>query len=931
LIFFHKIFNSNFLLIPKPILMRKLYLIIACIALLCFSKYTRAQAPAISYSGAVKFTVGTKATLGAPKNTGGAIPKEIYSKVATLAGSGYYGYKDTLAKYARFENPVSVAVDSKGNMYVADANLNMIRKISAKGVVSTFAGNPKKGAVNGQDTAARFSYPTGVTVDKDDNVYVADFSNNMIRKITPTGMVSTFAGHVNYGNKDGNGTAARFNLPYSLAYDATSGNIIVADSYNNMIRAITPSGDVSTIAGTGAPGRDDGPGLRATFKVPYSVAVDKNGIVYVADQGNNCIRQVFTAASGPGFVHTFSDTTYISPYGIAVDNLNRVYLSTVEAYNIIQFDKSGKQIGQHPFSGGSYRTFNDATDTLSSYRGSMGLTFDGKNNLLIADPGNDRIRKVAVNGYTVSPRLPLGLSIDSAGVINGTPLSVWPAKDYTVTAYNGSGSSSAKVNITVGIGSQTITFNKLQAVNYGAIDYSPLATSADTVIKIRYSSSDTAVATIVKDKIHIKGAGTTTITANQDGNVNYTAAVPVSQPLTVNKAVLTVTADDKIKTVLKDNPPLTVGYKGFVYGQDTTVILIRPSISTTATKNSAAGTYPITATGATAKNYTFNYVAGKLIIAPVPVITATGSTTIVKGGSVTLSVSPSTGYAYQWAVDGKEIPGATTNSYVATKTGAYTVAITANNYTTYSLYVSVLSQLQLPPNNFNISVVSATCKGSNNGLIHIAALQKLKYTAALTGNGLNKSYPFTDSLTVNNLSPGEYNICFSVDDEIFSRCFQVKVTEPKDLSVYSTVDPKLNNLNLQLDGGTSFRIVLNSATYNTTQKEISLPLSAGYNKLSITTDNLCQGIIEKVIIVADKIVPFPNPFQNILNVNIGNQIINNVGVNVINTMSGKTVLNNKYTNQSGVMQFDMSALPNGVYYLNLNLDNNKSGYKIVKK
>lgn len=910
--------------------MRKFYLVITCL-ILFIAKNSFAQAPAISYSGAVKFTVGKTATLAAPKNTGGAIPAEIYSKVSTLAGSGFYGYKDTLAKYARFENPVSVALDSKGNMYVADANLNMIRKISAKGVVSTFAGNPKKGAKNGQDTAARFNYPTGVTVDKNDNVYVADFSNNMIRKITPAGLVSTFAGNVNDGNKNGNGTAASFNHPYSLVYDAKSGNIIVADTYNNMIRWITPSGDVSTIAGTGAPGRIDGFGSKATFRIPYSVAVDKNGIAYVADQGNNCIRQVYTASNGPGFVNTFTDTTYISPYGITVDNLNRVYLSTVEAYSIIQFDKAGKQIGPLPFSGGSYKTFNDATDTLSSYRGSMGLTFDGKNNLLVADQGNDRIRKVAVNGYTVSPRLPLGLSIDSTGVISGIPLSISPAKDYTVTAYNGSGSSSAKVNITVGIGSQTITFNKLQAVTYGAVDYSPLATSTDTVIKIRYSSSDTTVATIVKDKIHIKAAGTTTITANQDGNVNYTAAVPVSQPLTVNKAVLTVTADDKIKTILKDNPALTVGYKGFVYGQDTTVIITRPVISTTATKNSAAGTYPITATGASAKNYTFNYVAGKLIVAPVPVITATGSTTIVKGGSVTLSASPSTGYTYQWAVDGKEITGATTNSYVATKTGAYTVAITANNYTTYSLYISVLTQLQLPPNNFNISVVSATCKGSNNGLIHIAALQKLKYNAALTGNGLNKSYSFTDSLTVNNLSPGEYSICFSVDGEIFSQCFQVKVTEPKDLSVYSTVDPKLNNLNLQLDGGTSFKIVLNSVTYNTTQNEISLPLSAGYNKLSITTDNLCQGVIEKVIIVADKVVPFPNPFQNVLNVNIGNQTISNVGVNVINTMSGKTVLNNKYTNQSGVMQLDMSALPNGVYYLNLNLDNNKSGYKIVKK
>lgn len=909
--------------------MRKLYFSVFCLTLLLFSKYTHAQAPAISYSGAVKFTVNTKAALAAPKNAGGAIPTEIYSKVSTLAGSGYYGYKDTVTQFARFENPVSVAFDSKGNMYVADANLNMVRKISKAGVVSTFAGNPKKGAKNGQDTAARFNYPTGVAVDKNDNIYVADFSNNMIRKITPAGLVSTFAGNVNDGHKDANGTAASFNHPYGLIYDRGEGSIIVADTYNNKIRKISYLGDVTTIAGTGAPGRDDGFSTTATFKIPYSVTIDNNGIIYVADQGNNCIRKIYQG--NPGIVRTFSDTTYQSPYGITVDNSNRLYLSTVEAYGIIQFDSNGKQIGTVPFSGGSYKTYNDATDTLSSYRGSMGLTFDGQNNLIVADAGNDRIREVAVNGYTVHPRLPLGLSIDSTGVISGIPLTISPATDYTITAYNNSGSASAKVNITVGIGSQTITFKKLPAVTYGATDFDPLATSTDTVIKIHYTSSDPTVATIVKDTIHVVGAGTTTITATQAANQNYTAAVPVSQLLTVNKAVLTIAAEDKNKTVLKDNPPFTVTYKGFVNAEDTTVVTTRPIASTTATANSGVGIYPITVTGAVAKNYSFNYVAGKLTVYPVPVITATGSTTIANGGSVLLSASPTTGYTYQWSVDGNIIPGATSNTYTATKTGGYTVAITANNYTTYSLYTSVLSQLQLPPNNFNIQVTSATCKGSNNGSIHVTAKQKLKYTVSFSGNGLNDSYAFTDTLTKGSLSPGNYTLCFSVDGEIYNQCFQVNVTEPKDLSVYSTVNKDLNNLNLQLNGGNSYKITLNNVTINTTEQSVSIPLAKGYNKLIVTTDNLCQGLVEKVIVTNDNIIPFPNPFQNVLNVNIGNQNINNVSVNIINTLSGKMVYNNKYANQSGVMQFDMSGLPGGVYYLNLNLDNNKSGYKIIKK
>ncbi|HEY9195817.1 MAG TPA: T9SS type A sorting domain-containing protein, partial [Mucilaginibacter sp.] len=243
----------------------------------------------------------------------------------------------------------------------------------------------------------------------------------------------------------------------------------------------------------------------------------------------------------------------------------------------------------------------------------------------------------------------------------------------------------------------------------------------------------------------------------------------------------------------------------------------------------------------------------------------------------------------------------------------------------------VLAQLQLPANNFNIALTSITCKGSNNGSIHIAAQQKLKYTAVISGSGLNKSYQFTDTLTVGALSPGDYSVCFNVDNEIYAQCFSVKITEPKDLSVYSTIDQKLNNLTLQLDGGHAFNITLNNVSYNTTEKQITLPLSAGYNKLSVTTDNLCQGLIEKVIVVGDKISPFPNPFQNVLNVNIGNLNVGKVDVNIISAYSGKTFYTNRYTNQSGVLQFDMSKLPGGVYYLNLSLDNNQTGYKIVKQ
>jgi sugar lactone lactonase YvrE len=904
--------------------MVKLYF--TCFLLLViFNLTTFAQAPKISYTTPLKYTVGVKISPLLPASTGGAVPNEVYSKATTIAGNGFYGYKDTVASHAVFASPINVTYDRNGNIYVADANLNVIRKIS-KGVVTTLAGNVEKGAKNGQDTAARFQYPTGVVADRAGNVYVADFVNNMIRKITPSGLVSTFAGNVNSGSDDGLGTDARFTLPYSLAIDAND-FIYVADTYNNRIRRITPDGMVTTFAGSGAPGRTDGVGKAATFRVPYSIAIDKDGDMYVADQGNNCIRKI----TKQGVVSTLTDTTFIEPVSVAVDSRKRLYLTTTKRFDILQFDEKGKQIGTTPFSGGSYKRYLDGTDTLSSYKGSMGLLFDGKDHLLVADVYNDYIRQVAVHGYTVTPYLPAGLSIDGTGTITGTPLATTPARNYTITAHNSSGSSSSTINIGVGIGSQTITFNKPADVTYGIADFSPNATSTDTLIAIVYSSSNPAVATIVNNRVHIVGAGTTTITANQPGNVNYTAAPAVSQQLVVNKAVLTTTANDIIKTDGTENPALTFNYKGFVNGEDSTIITKKPVLQTAVTATSPVGEYPITVGGAEAANYSFNYVPGKFTVFPIPVITAIGSTSIVKGKSVTLNASPSKGYTYQWSFNGNAIPGATDTTYTATETGGYSVSITANNYTTYSLYTSVLAQLKLPVDNFKLQMNSVTCKGSNNGSVSISAAQKLKYTAVVTGNNLNTPFTFTDTLTVRNLSPGNYTVCFAVEGEVFSQCYQVNVTEPKDLSVYSTINKTLNNINLQLDGGRNYNITLNDVKYNTTQKEITLPLLSGANKIQITTDNLCQGIFEKVITLNDKIIPYPNPFNNILYVNVGNQNISNVKINVVNLVDGKPVYNTHYANKSGILELDLSTLANGLYYLNLGLDNMQNGYKIIKK
>ncbi|QKG54465.1 hypothetical protein [Hymenobacter sp. BRD67] len=162
-------------------------------------------------------------------------------------------------------------------------------------VVSTLAGSGGSGSADGTGTAASFNNPIGVAVDAAGTVYVADQRNQLIRKITAAGVVSTLAGTANFpGSANGTGTAASFNSPAGVAVDA-GGTVYVVDQHNNLIRKITGAGVVSTLAGTGTAGSANGTGTAASFNYPAGVAVDAGGTVYVADQRNNLIRKITAA------------------------------------------------------------------------------------------------------------------------------------------------------------------------------------------------------------------------------------------------------------------------------------------------------------------------------------------------------------------------------------------------------------------------------------------------------------------------------------------------------------------------------------------------------------------------------------------------------------------------------------------------------------
>ena len=262
--------------------------------------------------------------------------------VTTLAGSGLQGSVNGIGNAASFYQPTGVAVDASGNVYVAENGNDLIREVSQNGTVTTFAGTGASGSLNATRTASSFNFPQGVAIDVNGNIYVADYGNNLIREISPAGVTTTLAGNGNQGAADSTGVAASFNEPTAIAVDA-SFNVYVADFGNNLIRKISPSGAVSTLAGSGAQGSADGSGTAASFKSPTGVAVDGAGNVYVADWGNNLVRIVSPA----GVVSTLSSTTggkstklaFNGPYGIAVDAPGNIYIADYGDSEILKIKK----------------------------------------------------------------------------------------------------------------------------------------------------------------------------------------------------------------------------------------------------------------------------------------------------------------------------------------------------------------------------------------------------------------------------------------------------------------------------------------------------------------------------------------------------------------------------------------------------------------
>jgi hypothetical protein len=488
--------------------------------------------------------------------------------VTTLAGSvGTPGSSDGTGSGAQFSEPEGVAVDGVGNVYVADTDNNTIRKVSPAGVVTTLAGSAGSwGGTDGTGSAARFYWPWGVALDSAGNVYVADTANYTIRKVTPAGVVTTLAGLAgSFGSVDGTGSVARFHLPSGVAVDSAS-NVYVTDELNYTIRKVTPVGVVTTLAGlAGTADYADGTGSAARFSAPWGVTVDSKGDVFVADAYNHTIRKVtpdgvVTTIGGVARVSGWADglgssARFHDPHGVTVDGAGNVYVAdglnhritkgvplfppVITAQPVSCTNNAGatatftvEATGTAPL---SYQWILNRTNLAGATDSSLTLT-----NVQSTNAGNYRVSVANVVGSTVSSNalltvnLPPTVSIVSP--LNGSVL-LAPAS-FTLLADATDDSGIAQVELWSGTNSLGTVTNVpwfVLQTNRPAGEYGYTAVAVDT-LGLASTSTVSTVTVLSQPPTEAQALVTDGVLVRQTGLFYQT--VQVSNPLVVPFAAL---------------------------------------------------------------------------------------------------------------------------------------------------------------------------------------------------------------------------------------------------------------------------------------------------------------------------------------------------------------------------------------------------------
>lgn len=658
----------------------------------------------------------------------------------TFAGSGVAGSSDGTATTSSFNEPWAIANDTLGNLYVADTKSYKIRKIDSNGNVTTVAGTGVFGTTNGPVNVSRFGFSSGIAVTKDGSIiYVADYNTHVIRKIE-NGIVSNLAGIVYIvGSNDGAGSTATFNHPHSIEID-NSGNLIVSDSWNNTLRKITPLGNVSTFAGNGLIGGIDGPTTACSFNYPWDITVDTLGNIFVLDGYNFTVRKISSSnivttyvgtalalgsADGVGAAARFNNAA-----GMVYNHADKaIYIADTKNNTIRKVSNTSSitinlsvagastvcygstiQLTATPTSLTNYVILENGLQVGSSTNASIAVTgLSAGTHTLICNALDANGATASSNTITVTvspPFIPTITSTNGTTICSGdsvrltaqtgtsynwstgaTSASIYAsaAGNYSCTVTNSSGCTGQSTIITLTVQPAPIATITSSSTSICPGDSIMLTASAGTAWL--WSNGKTSQSIYV-------GAGSYTVTVSNNGCSSKSAPITIT-----NFAVTTpvITPSGPISIVQGDSIQLTASGSGsFTWSNGLTGSSIYVS---------AAGSLSVTLTttngcDVTSTPVTVNIISGNTIIS------VSGATTFCYGGNVILtSIFPTSN---QWYFNGQALPGETNQTLTAIDSGYYLVGNWQSGNWIYSdsILVSVLPTPQYPQVND-----TAVCKG----------------------------------------------------------------------------------------------------------------------------------------------------------------------------------------------------------------------------
>lgn len=473
------------------------------------------------------------------------------SNISTVAGNGGLSSSGDggPATSSQLNTPLGVAVDSSGNFYIADALNNTIRKVSSGGIISTYAGNsvPGSSGDGGAPTAAQLNAPQGVAVDSSGNLYIADTQNHKVRKIS-AGVISTFAGSgtAGFSGDGGAATSATLNEPFAVAVDGP-GNVYIAEFGNSRIRKVDTKGIITTVAGNGVSGYggDGGAATNALLNGPQGVAVDSAGNIYIADTANNRVRQVTPAGVigtivGNGLAGFAADgvqavnTQVGNPIGVAVDTVGNLYVADGNA-RVRKVFPSGIIVtiagtGVRGYSG------DGGTGTAAMLSAPSAVAVDSAANVYVADTLNNAVRLLQVGGFGISVKAVVNSASGQSGpvapgeviVIYGSGMGPGQLTQYQISSSSATGNVFVPTSLA---GTSVLINGSLAPVIYTSagqvavvMPFSVSGSLAQLFVQYQGQSSaafNVSLSAVAPGLYTLNGSGTGQAAANnQDGSLN---------------------------------------------------------------------------------------------------------------------------------------------------------------------------------------------------------------------------------------------------------------------------------------------------------------------------------------------------------------------------------------------------------------------------